>query len=251
MLDRDRCADVRRVIVFASYNESENLRVILNALLPQMSAMDAVVIADDSGPEDKARLVEMVTELGKLESFNLEVTSSETKAGRGAAIRRGFELATKKYPEASVFVESDSDGSHRPVDIIKIRDWDESDAGLVIGSRYLRESEIVGWTPTRRAFSRSLNFYLPRLLNVPLKDVTNGLRRYSRSAVTQILNVESKNSGFIYLSEVAQLLHVSGFNIVEIPIVFDDRLHGSSSVTWREIYDSLKGVLGLLLGKRS
>lgn len=240
---------VKRVIVFASYNESANLKVLFDSLIPELSELDAIIVADDSGPEDKAQLEELLARLGESSKSRFMISSSAIKGGRGAAVRRAFSLALDEFPQAGIFIESDSDGSHRPADILKIRDWNAVDSEMVIGSRYLRESQIVGWTLTRRTLSKTLNIALPLLLNLPLKDVTNGLRRYSRGAVQHILKSNLKNSGFIYLSEVAQLLHSAGFKISEIPIVFDDRMFGTSSVTWKELNASLRGVFGLVRGK--
>jgi hypothetical protein len=79
-----------------------------------------------------------------------------------------------------------------------------------------------------------------------MKDVTNGLRRYSINAVDLILGSEANSTGFIYLSEQALLISRSGLEIKEIPIVFIDRELGASTVTWREIVSSILGILKLV-----
>ena len=83
-----------------------------------------------------------------------------------------------------------------------------------------------------------------------MKDITNGLRRYTPQALNQILLQEPINVGFTYLSEQAFLVHVSKLKINEIPIVFVERIAGHSTVTWKEILTSLKGILSLLLLKK-
>jgi dolichol-phosphate mannosyltransferase len=82
---------------------------------------------------------------------------------------------------------------------------------------------------------------------VPVSDITNGLRRYSKAAIEKILQTKQENSGFIYLSEQALIVKNSNLLITEIPIIFVDRTLGTSTVTWREISNSLIGVTKILL----
>jgi glycosyltransferase involved in cell wall biosynthesis len=248
MAQKQKNTTVKNVIVFASYNESKNLRLLFEELIPQLTKHDAVIVADDSNETESAATQLLVEEFAHKYELLLSVSSSTFKGGRGAAIRRGFEFGLHQFPNADYFIESDSDGSHRMLDVLKLRDWNQSSPSLLIGSRYLKDSSINGWTLTRRCFSKTLNVLIPLLLGLRLRDVTNGLRRYSRDAVVSILATEPQNMGFIYLSEVALLLSKSNFVIEETAIVFDDRVYGSSSVTWRELSDSLIGVSRLFLG---
>jgi hypothetical protein len=88
------------------------------------------------------------------------------------------------------------------------------------------------------------------MLNVPLKDITNGLRRYTPQALRQILLHDPINTGFAYLSEQAFVIHVNQLKINEIPIIFVERIAGHSTVTWKEIFNSLRGITFLLLLKK-
>ena len=114
----------------------------------------------------------------------------------------------------------------------------------------MKESSIIGWPIPRRVFSKILNSVIPFMLNVPITDITNGLRRYTPQALRQILLQEPINTGFTYLSEQAFVLHVSQLKIDEIPIIFVERIAGHSTVTWKEILTSLRGILYLLLLKK-
>ena len=91
---------------------------------------------------------------------------------------------------------------------------------------------------------------IPFVLNVPIKDITNGLRRYTPQALHQILLQEPINKGFTYLSEQAFVIHSSQLKLAEIPIIFVERVAGRSTVTWKEILTSLRGVLHLILLKK-
>lgn len=238
-----------RVLVFASYNESKNLEIILKKLSSNLTNEDAVIIADDSEPEEAIAIKSLIQEMNLGCAAEFLVSSSGAKGGRGAAVRRAFKLGLELYPAAKIFIESDSDGSHRPEDLVLLRDSANHDADLLIGSRYTTGSQIVGWSFLRRVLSRVLNWTIPKILGLNLSDVTNGLRRYSRNATIEMLTAEPRNSGFIYLSEVALLLSRKNFLIQEMPITFEDRIHGTSSVTWHELRSSLSGIF-VLVGSR-
>ena len=236
---------IKRAIVIPSYGEDLALPALLKTLAGSLSREDLIIVADDSKPEIKTRLVAGCESAMKDSMGSLKFSFAETKSGRGAAVRRGMKLAKDEYPNLAFVMECDADGSHQPHDILRVRD-SSIGCDLLVGSRYLRDSKIVGWPITRRIFSKLINVLIPLLLNLHMKDVTNGLRKYSIVAVDLILGSEANSTGFIYLSEQALLISRSGLEIKEIPIVFIDRKLGASTVTWREIVSSILGILKLV-----
>lgn len=236
---------IRNTIVFASYNEAENLQNILTSLNGELGGDTLVVIADDSGEEYRSKLEEYCIAAFEGASAKLEFNYSNQKSGRGAAIRRTFIDVRSRFPGITKFIEADSDGSHRPQDIMNLLN-STSKADLLIGSRYINGSKIVGWSFTRRLLSKTLNTFIPKILRVKAKDLTNGLRRYSPAAIAVICSKKPNNSGFIYLSEVAKKISDSGLSIEEIPIQFEERLYGSSTVGLKELTTSLSGLLALI-----
>lgn len=236
---------IRKAIVFASYHEAENLALLLRELAQRIDPDTAVLISDDSGPLMRDELVAGCSNAFSNSTSPLLFSFSEGKSGRGSAILRGFRELLVQYPNLETLLEADSDGSHRVDDIVKVLE-SQSDCDVVIGSRYLRESRISGWPIQRRVFSAVLNLAIPRLLGIKLNDLTNGLRSYSKPAVLTLLGNVPQNSGFIYLSEAAYLLHSKKFDFEEIPIHFENRILGQSSVGWREIVDSLLGLVRLV-----
>jgi dolichol-phosphate mannosyltransferase len=159
-----------------------------------------------------------------------------------------MKMALELYPRVKFIIECDADGSHRVEDILKLMQ-SENTADLIIGSRYLDESQIIGWPVSRRIFSFCLNILIPKLVHVPVQDITNGLRRYTTDTTRKILENPQRNLGFIYLSEQAIIVERSGLSISEIPITFIDRTLGKSTVTWREIYGSIVGITQLITVK--
>ncbi len=237
---------ISSVIIIPSYNEMLALPELLRELKLGLARQDAVIVMDDSpseiSKETEARCLESIKDA----EFAFKFDNSGFKSGRGAAVRRGMTLALSEFPNLETILECDADGSHRPEDILKIKN-SLSKADLLVGSRYLESSKILGWPLSRRAFSWFLNKSIPRITNVHLQDITNGLRRYSKDAVNMILSKYQVNKGFIYLSEQAILISKAEMTISEESIIFVDRTLGTSTVTWREILSSLDGIFKLVL----
>ena len=245
-LSKSEILEVRCVIAIPTYNETIALPALILELAPLLSSTDAILILDDSSPMAFQETVKLVEAAFLGSSGKLLFSNFNGKSGRGAAVRRGMVLVRAKFTSLTYFIECDADGSHRAPDILKIKDL-QSQSDLIIGSRYLKESKIEGWPITRRIFSRLLNLLIPRLLKLPIKDVTNGLRRYSMSAVDAILAQAPLNNGFTYLSEQAFIVRNNGLSLTEAPITFIDRTLGKSTVTWREIVASMNGITRLFL----
>ena len=237
--------DVTCAIVIPSYNETLALPEMLIELEVGLTAADAVIIMDDSPGPIATEINIACGQVFTKSSANYFFINHEGKSGRGSAVRRGMDQARAIFPSLRFVIECDADGSHRPIDILRVK-HSEIEADLLVGSRYLTDSKIQGWPISRKIFSRALNFIIPRLLQIELRDITNGLRRYSIDAVNEIIGQNQANRGFIYLSEQALIVKKRGLVIKELPIIFIDRTQGSSTVTWREVVASMRGVIGLV-----
>lgn len=242
-------SQIKRVVVIPAFNEQVALPLLIAELGSLLTLQDAVVVVDDSAA-DVANLTRQRCEMntGKLRG-RLQFLASGIRGGRGAAIRSGLEFAMTHFPSADFFLECDADGSHRALDVQRVLS-SPIDADLLIGSRYLPESRIIGWSLARRAQSRILNWLIPRILRLGVSDVTNGLRRYNRNAVRHLLASKPVSTTFIYLTEEAMILSRLSMRIREIPIIFAERRAGSSSVTFSEIRASLSGLIEIVLLSR-
>lgn len=236
------------VIAIPSYNETSALPTLIKSLAPLLTPADLILVLDDSSIEIHNEIRSSINEIVNNSGCNILFSHQNRKSGRGASVRRGMLISREQFPALRYFIECDADGSHQVHDIVDIKNL-QITCDLLIGSRYLKESQIIGWPITRRIFSKILNIIIPFLLNIPIKDITNGLRRYTPEAIDQILSKEPINKGFTYLSEQAYLLRQGNLTIAETPITFIERISGKSTVTWKEIADSLKGVFKLALLK--
>lgn len=236
---------VINVIVIPSYNEAASLPVLLESLVGNLNASDSVIVIDDSASEIFLETRARCQKIFEVSESDLLIINNFPKSGRGAAVLTGMKIAAESYPNLEFLIECDADGSHTAEDILKMRkNLDGFD--LLIGSRYLSESSIIGWPLSRKIFSRFLNLVVPRLLHVPTTDITNGLRKYSKAALSLIISHKQMNTGFIYLSEQAVIINGNGLVIEEIPISFVNRTIGQSSVTWKEVVNAQIGILNLL-----
>jgi dolichol-phosphate mannosyltransferase len=240
---------IKCVIAIPSYNEVTALPILIKELSLVLNSEDAVLILDDSPLDNQEKIKSQVTNSFSGSKGMLLFLNSDKKLGRGSAVRRGMQFCKKDFPNFKYFIECDADGSHQVLDIVKMRDH-ESQTDLLIGSRYLPESQIVGWPLQRKIFSRLLNFIIPKLLQIPVKDITNGLRRYSPRTIDYILKINPINNGFTYLSEQILIVHAKGLSILELPIIFIERVSGKSTVTYKEIVNSIKGILLLFFHKK-
>ncbi len=246
MISQNRNEKIKKAIIIPTYLETESLNSLLSNLVPTCSNETAIVICDDSGPNLNKFYESLVSKIRREKELEIMVDFSEVKNGRGHAIFRGFQLSTKFFPNADFFLECDADESHRVEDINMILDHNPN-SEFVIGSRYLKQSKILGWPITRRIFSKFLNILIPRILKIETSDATNGLRRYSRTAVNAILQSQIRTSGFIVLSEYALILKRYGIYPEDVPTTFINRKIGSSTVTFRELINSAKGLLRMVI----
>jgi glycosyltransferase involved in cell wall biosynthesis len=234
-------------LILPTFNEEHSLHQLLTKILYENGNKIFYVIVDDSPNGISSKTAKGVFRELNLSDTNYHIISRNSKKGRGNAVYTGFEFAFKNS-NFKTFIEMDSDGSHQTEDLLKIINSAQN-YSLVIGSRYLSNSKISGWPIRRRIFSRALNFIIPKLFNLQISDCTNGLRGYDRNALSILLNHEPQNDGFIYLTE--SLLVLNGkVSIHEVPTTFINRTLGSSTVTSKELIDSIKGIVNMIVQSR-
>jgi dolichol-phosphate mannosyltransferase len=230
-------------VVIPTFREAENIAALIRAL--QSLDPDVRIVVVDDTPDEST--VEAATPLA---GERVTIVHRTTKDGRGSAVLEGLRrlLAAGCDPIA----EMDADFSHDPAELPRlVAKLHESDAAMVIGSRYLPESRIVRWPLGRRLFSRAANLLCRALLRVPISDYTNGYRVYTHAAAETVSATCGKlGRGFIPLSETLVNLYYRGYNVAEVPTVFVNRTRGESSVTRREITNALVGIFRIHALKR-
>ena len=235
-------------LILPTYNESESLPQLLDEICQHWSKENGIIIADDSDEIHRDSIAKTVNKFREL-GFQIDILYGNIRGGRGAAVQRAMKFSFNYLKRDDFLIEADADGSHRVQDILRMTE-ENLEAHFLVGSRYLFSSQIVGWSTSRRILSRMLNFIIPRVLGIRIRDITNGLRRYSYKSVEILLREPSINSGFIYLSEQALILKENDVTPREFPIEFVPRISGSSSVQVTDLYKSFYGLFRILAMKK-
>lgn len=219
-------------VVLPTYNEVDNLRPMLRRLrevLPDVR----IVIADDNSPDGTGRLAdECARDMG-----NIDVLHRPGKQGLGNAYRHGF--AHILSSDVDVIVTMDVDFSHDPAAIPSMLAAIEAGADAVVGSRYVRGGSTVNWPLHRRLLSKWGNVYTAAILGARVRDCTSGFRAYRASALRSIAPETTRADGYAFLTELVLRLVRAGRSVVEVPITFKEREHGTSKMSGRIIMESM------------
>ena len=227
------------VVILPTYNESDNLPL----LVPRLMNLDidglSVLIVDDDSPDGTGRVADELTLSypGRIDTIH----RIGVQRGLGAAYCDGFRKAISDG--ADIIVSMDADLSHDPSCIPKMIDLIPN-YDLVIGSRYAKGGSIDGnWGISRFVLSHAAQRYIQLILGLTTRDATSAFRCYRRSTLNK-LNFDSLwPSGFGFLIEVIYQSEQLGLNLIEIPIVFLDRAFGKSKVSSRVIITAMAQVV--------
>ena len=213
----------RVLVVIPTYNEADNVRIIVDRLRRAVPAAE-VLIADDNSPDGTGAIAD---ELAAADS-HVHVLHRPGKQGLGAAYVAGFGWAREHGYEA--VVEMDADGSHAPEELPRLLDA-LSEADAVLGSRYVPGGTVVNWPTSRMLISRSGNLYVRMALGMPFRDATGGYRAY-RMPVLDKMEIDSVSSqGYCFQVDLAWRAYRQGFRVTEVPITFADRERGASKMS--------------------
>ncbi len=225
------------LIVIPTYQESANIVDALEQVRASVPDADVLVV-DDGSPDGTADRAESAGErLG-----GVTVLRRPGKAGLGSAYRAGFRWGLDRGYEA--LVEMDADLSHDPAVLPDLLGCVAKGADLAIGSRYVPGGSIPAWTAWRRALSRWGNRYAAWALDLDVADATSGFRAYRAEALVDIDFETVRADGYGFQIETAYRMAGRGRKVVEIPIAFADRRHGSSKMSGRIVVEALLLVTG-------
>ena len=221
----------RVLVVIPTYNEADNVRVIVDRVRQAVPTVDLLVV-DDNSPDGTGGIADALA----LADDAVQVLHRAGKQGLGAAYVAGFALAHERGYDA--VVEMDADGSHAPEELPRLLDA-LGDADVVLGSRYVAGGRTVGWPLHRQAISRTGNTYVRLALGMPFKDATGGYRAY-RMPVIDKIGIDSVSSqGYCFQVDLAWRAYRHGFRVVEVPITFAERARGKSKMSSTIVREAL------------
>ncbi len=222
------------IAVIPTFNESQNILILIDELI---SIGIHVLVVDDNSPDGTFGLVEKHIEYNH-KLFGIKRVDNKSYA---KAVIEGFDFALKN--EYSKIIQMDSDLSHRKEDLSLMLKNNETN--LVIGSRYVKGGEIIGWKTHRRILSKYSNKIAKHVLKTNLNDLTSGFRIYDGGVLRDIDFRSIKSNGYAFLVEILSLVINNQNSVSEFPISFVDRTNGKSKMSTKIIFESAINLLKL------
>lgn len=229
------------VVIIPTYNEKENIRDIINAVLAIAEHQFDVLIVDDNSPDGTGQIVDsMIAE----RPDRINILKRAGKMGLGTAYIAGFKWALDHGYE--YMIEMDADFSH-PIN--KVHELQAAcatgGADVSVGSRYLTGVNVVNWPMGRMLMSYYASVYVRLITGMKVRDATAGFVCYRRE-VLQSFNLDAiEFKGYAFQIEMKFTAHRMGFTIKEVPIVFVNRVKGTSKMNSSIFFEALWGVIKL------
>jgi dolichol-phosphate mannosyltransferase len=229
----------RGVVVVPTYNEAANLPLIVPQILAQDARLDVLVV-DDNSPDGTGGLADEMAAADP----RVHVLHRPGKGGLGKAYLAGFRWALERDYE--LVFEMDADFSHDPKFLTDFLQAVEQ-ADLVIGSRYKTGVNVINWPISRLLLSLGANQYARWITGLPVMDSTGGFKCFRRRVLQAIEFERVRSNGYAFQIEMSFRAWKKGFRLVEIPIVFTDRVEGQSKMNKRIVREAIWMVWWLRL----
>lgn len=231
------------LVIIPTYNERENISAIIDAVLALEHPMDVLVI-DDNSPDGTAAIVR---EKQAQMPGRIHLVERQGKLGLGTAYIAGFKWALD-HPEYLYIFEMDADFSHNPADLLRLYKACATDhADMSIGSRYVTGVNVVNWPMGRVLMSFFASKYVSFVTGMPIHDTTAGFVCYTRRVLKALPLDNIRFKGYAFQIEMKFLTYKYKFKIAEVPIIFVNRVLGTSKMNSGIFGEALFGVMRLRL----
>lgn len=231
------------LIIIPTYNEKENIERMISTLLSLEHSFDVLVV-DDGSPDGTAALVKGMMEL---HPGRVHMIEREGKLGLGTAYITGFKWALERDYEY-VF-EMDADFSHDPNDVPRLYEaCAKNGYDLSIGSRYVTGVNVVNWPMGRVLMSYYASKYVRTVTRIPVYDTTAGFCCYRRRVLETMELDRIRFKGYAFQIEMKFTVYKCGFRICEVPVIFVNRVLGTSKMSGGIFSEAFFGVMRLKIG---
>lgn len=238
--------DIKAIVIIPTYNELNNVQRLVPELRQLYPDLD-ILIVDDNSPDGTG---DYITELGKTDN-KIHLIERHGKLGLGTAYVAGYKYMLENNYD--IAFQMDADYSHDPREIKNfLKMIDKYD--LIIGSRYLNGVNVINWPMQRLLLSYFANKYTKFITGLPINDCTGGYKCFKRE-VLQAINLDAiKSNGYAFQIEMNFKAWKKGFKLGEIPIIFLDRVEGTSKMSKKIVREAiyrvwelrLRSILGIL-----
>lgn len=218
------------MVVVPTYNERENLPLLIAALQALPVENLQILVVDDQSPDGTGQ---MADEFAAQNPGRIHVLHRAEKAGLGPAYRAGFRYALRLG--AQYVIQMDCDFSHNPDYIPTLVEKADDGADVVLGSRYVKGGSVdEEWPFYRKLLSWFANrVYVRTILRLPVNDATGGFRLWKDDALIGIDLDQVRSNGYVFQVEIAYLTDKLGYKMVEVPVYFPERQRGTSKMDMR------------------
>ncbi|KQC32617.1 dolichyl-phosphate beta-D-mannosyltransferase [Nonlabens sp. YIK11] len=230
------------LVIIPTYNERENIKPIIDAILGDYPEIHLLIV-DDNSPDGTAALVQE-----KMKDFpnRLFLENRTKKSGLGTAYIHGFKWAMARDYEY-VF-EMDADFSHDPADIQTLYEaCAVHGADLAIGSRYVKGVNVVNWPMSRVLLSYTASKYVRFITRMDIHDTTAGFKCFRMSLLRKLNLDKIKFVGYAFQIEMKFKAYLLKAKIIEVPVIFTDRSRGQSKMSTGIIGEAVTGILKMKL----
>jgi len=227
----------KNLVIIPTYNEIENIEKMVRMVF-SLPREFHILIVDDESPDGTGLEVK---KLQKEFINRLNIEERKGKMGLGSAYIHGFRWGLKN--NFDYIFEMDCDFSHNPNDLLKLLEVCENGADLAIGSRYCKGGKIHNWPIGRILMSYFASVYVRLVLWLPIKDTTAGFKCYHNHVLKSIELNEIKFKGYAFQIEMKYRAYKKRFKIVEVPIIFTDRIFGESKMNTKIFKEAILGVI--------
>lgn len=227
------------VVIIPTYNEKENIENIINAVFA-LPVMFDVLIIDDNSPDGTAAIVERMQ---KQWDGRLHLLKRSGKLGLGTAYIMGFKWCLNAGYE--FIIEMDADFSHPPKKLLELRQACLDGADVAIGSRYVSGVNVVNWPMGRVIMSYYASAYVRIVTGMNVRDTTAGFVCYRRNVLKAIDLDKIRFKGYAFQIEMKFTAFKMGCRIKEVPIIFVNRVLGTSKMNSSIFGEAVFGVLQL------
>lgn len=222
---------MKTLVIIPTYNELDNVRKLIPDILVMHPDFN-ILIVDDGSPDGTGKFV---NELSQKDS-RIKLLERGKKQGLGTAYVAGFRyMLSNGYDLA---IQMDADYSHDPKELQKFLESAENN-DLVIGSRYITGVNVVNWPLRRLLLSYFANIYSRTITGIPIKDCTGGFKCFKRAVLESINLNKITSNGYSFQIEMNYKAWKNGFKLIEIPIIFVDRIFGHSKMSKSIVYEAV------------
>ena len=227
----------KNLVIIPTYNEIENIEKMVRTVFDLPRNFELLIV-DDGSPDGTAAKVK---ELQNQYSGKLHIEERKGKLGLGTAYIHGFKWALAR--DYDFVFEMDCDFSHNPKDLVRLLQACENGADVAVGSRYISGGKVDNWPLGRILMSYFASVYVRIVLWLPVKDTTAGFKCY-RKKVLQTIDLDAvRFMGYAFQIEMKYRAYKKGFKIVEVPIMFTDRVLGVSKMSTKIFKEAFVGVV--------